>query len=181
MVQDFNLKYGLVQQTRNGKIPVSVTYYGNMGLSSQQKKEELPNGNSSDRLSYFHQIIVGRKFGDKLSVMVAPSLSHFNVVEPAMQNDHFAIAVAGRFKISENTAILANYDQPITKHTDNNPQFNVSTGIELATSSHQFQIFVTNHPYIVPQYNQVYNQPNSPHEWYQDLYIGFNITRLWNF
>jgi len=181
MVQDFNLKWGFLQQSRNGKIPVSVTYFGNMGLAAQGKKEELPNGNSSDRLSYFHQIIISRKINDNLSVQVAPSLSHFNTVEPAMQNDHIAVAVGGRFKISETTSLLVNYDQPITKHKDNNPQFNVSAGIELATSADQFQIFVTNYSYIVPQYNNVRNQPNSQHEWYQDLFIGFNITRLWNF
>jgi hypothetical protein len=129
MIQDFNLKYSLLQQTRNGKIPVSVTYFANMGMTTEDKKEELPNGNPSDRLSYFHQIIVSRKVNDKLSVQVAPSLSHFNVVEPSMQNDHFAVAVGGRYKISEVTSILVNYDQPLTKHTDNNPQFNVSAGV----------------------------------------------------
>ncbi len=34
----------------------------------------------SDRLSYFHQILIARKVTDKLSVQVAPSLSHHNVV-----------------------------------------------------------------------------------------------------
>ncbi|HEU5290434.1 MAG TPA: DUF5777 family beta-barrel protein [Cyclobacteriaceae bacterium] len=181
MIQDFNIKYGFLEQTRNGRIPVSVTYFGDMGLSTDKKKEELPNGNSSDRLSFFHQIIIARKFNDKLSVQVAPSVSHFNVVAPTMYNDHFAVAAGARYKISEATAVLLNYDQPLTEHTDNNPQFNVSAGIEMATSSHQFQIFITNYPYIVPQYNNVNNQPNSINEWYQDLFIGFNITRLWNF
>jgi hypothetical protein len=181
MIQDFSLKYGFLQQSRNGKIPVSITYFANMGLAAKGKKEELPNGNSSDRLSYFHQIIISRKVSDNLSVQVAPSLSHFNVVEPGMKNDHIAVAVGGRYKISETTSILVNYDQPLTKHTDHNPQFNVSAGIELATSAHQFQIFITNYPYIVPQYNNARNQPDAQHEWYQDLFIGFNITRLWNF
>lgn len=181
MVQDFNLKYGFLQQTRNGRIPVSVTYYGDMSIEAQGKKEELPNGNSSDRLSYFNQIIISRKFTDKLSVMVAPSVSHYNVVEPTMQNDHFAVAVAGRYKISENTSILINYDQPLTQHADNNPEFNLGAGIEMATSSHAFQIFVTNFPYIVPEKNNMFNQPNAANEWYQDLFIGFNITRQWNF
>jgi len=181
MIQDFNLKYGLLQQTRNGRIPVSVTYYTDMAIETEDKEEDLPNGNGSDRLSYFHQIIVSRKFNDKLSVQVAPSLSHYNVVEPALYNDHFAVAVAGRYKISEQTSVLFNYDQPLTKHKDNNPQFNISTGIEVATSSHQFQLFVTNYPYLVPQKNNMYNQPNTVNEWYQDLFIGFNITRQWNF
>jgi len=181
MIQDFNLKYSLLQQTRNGRIPVSVTYFADMGISTQGKKDDLPNGNSSDRLSFFHQIIISRKINDKLSVMVAPSLSHFNVVEPTMQNDHIAVAVAARYKITDGTAILINYDQPLTKHTDNNPEFNVSVGIELATSAHQFQIFITNYTSIVPQYNNMYTKPNSPKQWYQDLSIGFNINRLWNF
>ncbi len=181
MVQDFNLKYSILQQTRNGKIPVSVTYFADMGISTQGVKADLPNGNSSDRLSFFHQIIISRKFNDKLSVMVAPSLSHFNVVEPSMQNDHFAVAVAARYKISDGTAILFNYDQPLTVHIDNNPEFNLSAGIEMATSAHTFQIFITNYTNIVPQYNNMYTKPNSPLQWYQDLSIGFNITRLWNF
>jgi hypothetical protein len=181
MIQDFNVKYNILQQTRNGKIPVSVTYFTDMGISTQGMKADLPNGNSSDRLSFFHQIIISRKINDKLSVMVAPSLSHFNVVEPTMKNDHFAIAVAGRYKITDGTAILINYDQPLTAHTDNNPQFNVSAGIELATSAHQFQIFITNYTSIVPQYNNMYTKPNSPKQWYQDLSIGFNINRLWSF
>jgi len=181
MIQDFNLKYNFLQQTRNGKIPVSVTYYTNMGLKAQGTKSELPNGNSSDRLSFFHQIIISRKVNDKLSLQVAPSISHYNVVAPTMKNDHIAVAVAGRYKISETSALIVNYDQPITKHQDNNPEFNVSAGIEMATSAHQFQIFITNFPYIVPQENNVYNQPNSTKEWYMDLFIGFNITRLWNF
>ncbi|AFD07274.1 hypothetical protein Solca_2231 [Solitalea canadensis DSM 3403] len=181
MVSDINLKYGFLQQTRNGRIPISVTYYMDFGISTQNKVEDLPNGNASDRLSFFHQIIISRKFNDQFSLMVAPSLSHFNVVDPTMQNDFFAVAVAGRYKISEQSSILLNYDQPITKFTDSNPQFNLSTGIEIATSAHQFQIFISNFPLIVPQYNNVYNQPNSQHKWYQDLYIGFNITRLWSF
>src|SRR6478609_9491989 len=84
MVQDFNLKYNFLQQTRNGRIPVSVTYYTNMAIGAQGKKEDLPNGNTSDRFSYFHQIIISRKFSDKLSVQVAPSISHFNTVEKTM-------------------------------------------------------------------------------------------------
>jgi len=181
MIQDFNLKYSMLTQTRNGNIPVSLTYYTNMAIEADDKTEDLPNGRDSDRLSYFHQLLISRKVNDQLSVQVAPSLSHYNVVEPAMQNDHFAVAVSGRYKISDQTSILINYDQPITKHQDFNPQFNLSTGIEMATSAHQFQIFISNYPYIVPQKNNMFNQPNAIHDWYQDLFIGFNITRFWNF
>ncbi|HEX5000870.1 MAG TPA: DUF5777 family beta-barrel protein [Bacteroidia bacterium] len=181
MIQDFNLKYGFLQQTRSGRVPVSITYYGNVAIETQYKTEDLPNGNGSDRLSYFNQIIISRRFSPALSVQVAPSISHYNVVEPTMNNDHIAVAVGGRYKFSPQSAILINYDQPITEHQDGNPQFNVSAGIEIATSAHAFQVFISNYPYIVQQKNNMFNQPNSAHEWYQDLFIGFNITRLWSF
>jgi hypothetical protein len=177
-IQDFNVKYAFLRQTRGEKIPVSVTYYGNMGIMSQGTTEELPNGNKSDRLSYFHQLIIARRFSPKLSIQIAPSLTHYNVVEPQMKNDHIAIAFAGRFRISDQSAIVVNVDQPITKHSLYNPQPNVSFGLEVTTSSHTFQVFLTNYSAIVPQQNNMFNN-NDP--WEGDFLIGFNIGRLWNF
>jgi hypothetical protein len=177
-IQDFSVKYAFLKQTRGGKIPVSVTYYGNMGIMSQGTQEELPNGNNSDRFSYFHQLIISRRISPKLSIQISPSLTHYNVVEPQMKNDHIAIAFAGRFKFSDQSAIVVNVDQPITKHTLYNPQPNVSIGIEVTTSAHTFQIFATNFSAIVPQQNNMFNK-NDP--WDGDFRIGFNIGRLWNF
>ncbi len=174
-LQDFNLKYAVVKQTRSGKIPVSVTYYGNATLDSR-------NGdfffNTSDRFSYFHQVIISRMLTPALSVQIAPSLSHFNLTESAMENDHIAIASALRYKFSSQSSILVNYDQPITQHDIGNPHPNISFGIEVSTSSHAFQIFLGNYQSLVPQYNNVFN----PFDYENgDFMIGFNITRLWNF
>lgn len=177
-VQDVNIKYGIMEQTRSGNIPVSITYYGNAAMETQLKSEQLPNRNESDRYSFFHQIIIARRFSSKLSVQVAPSISHFNTVRSFMNNDHIAVAVSGRYKISAQTAVLVGIDQPITDHTAGNPQPNISFGLEVATSAHAFQIFVTNYSSIVPQRNNVFNQ-NDPTD--DGFLIGFNITRLWNF
>jgi hypothetical protein len=141
-------------------------------------QEDLPNGNSSDRSSYFHQLIISRKFSSKLSLQLAPSVSHFNVVNPLINNDHVALAAGGRYKITAQSSVIFNADQPITKHEYYNPQPNLSFGIEVATSAHSFQVFVTNYSSLIPQYNNVLNQ-NDP---YGDGWlIGFNINRLWNF
>lgn len=177
-VQDVNIKYGLLEQTRNNRIPVSVTYFGNVAIETSKPKENLANGNTSDRFSYFHQVIISRRFSSKLSVQVAPGISHYNVVVPEMLNDHFAVSVAGRYKFSPQSAILISADQPITKHKFYNPQPGISFGLEVATSSHAFQVFVTNFSSLVPQRNNVFNQ-NDP--WDNGFLIGFNITRLWSF
>lgn len=190
--QDVNIKYGILQQTRNNRMPVSVTYFGNVAMETQQTREDLPNRNESDRYSFFHQIIIARRFNSALSVQIAPSVSHYNVVESYMYNDHYAVAFAARYKISAQSAVLVNLDQPLNglepifpDHTANNPQPNFSLGIEVATSAHAFQVFVTNFSSIVPQRNNMFNQ-NAPWDgdtdgWADGFLIGFNITRLWSF
>jgi hypothetical protein len=182
---DLNAKYALLQQTANNKIPVSVSYFGNMVIDAREKSNFRY---SAHRLSYFNQLLIARKITDRFSAQVAPSFSWFNNVEAyvdkngdiqkKMENGHFAISVLGRFKITEKTAIIAGYDQPLTQHTTNNPHPNICFGIETTTSAHAFQVFAGNYYGIVPQSNNVFNRND-----FRDgqFVIGFNVTRLWNF
>ncbi len=181
---DFNVKYSLFQQTP-GKIPVSVAYFGNMVIDARDNSNFR---HGIDRLSYFNQLIIARKITDKFSAQVAPNFSWFNnveayvdkegVIQKKMENGHFAISVLGRYKITEKSAVIAGYDQPLTQHTTNNPHPNICFGFETTTSSHAFQVFMGNYYGIVPQSNNVFNQND-----YKEgqFIIGFNITRLWNY
>lgn len=181
---DFNAKYALLRQTKN-KVPVSVSYFANMVIDAREKSYFRQ---SYHRFSYFHQLIIARKVTEKLSVQVAPSLSWYNNVEAyvdskgsvqqKMDNEHFAISVLGRYKITPKTSIIIGYDQPLTTHLTNNPEPNICFGLETTTSSHSFQVFAGNYYGIVPQSNNVFNQ-NDYRE--GQFLIGFNITRLWNF
>lgn len=185
MAWDFNAKYAIIKQMRENGSPVSLTYFGNMAWDTR-RNIDITNG--TDRLSYFHQLIIARKFNDNFSLQVAPSLSHFNSVvgymggegqvEGEMKNDHIAISFSGRYKLTPGTVLILNYDQPVTEHTTNNPEPNIAVGFEFNTSAHAFQVFFSNYSYIIPQYNNMLNQND-----YRDMQflIGFNITRLWNF
>ncbi|RLD17549.1 MAG: hypothetical protein DRI69_12070 [Bacteroidetes bacterium] len=186
-VLDFNVKYAFLRQTESGSMPISVAYFGKMGIELGATPRYDVNG--TDRLSYFHQIIIARKFGNKFSAQVSPSISHFNAIDKSMENDHIAIAFAGRYKVSATTSIIVNYDQPITQHQLNNPNPNIGFGVELTTSSHAFQIYIANYYDITHQYNNMFNM-NNPLGAYTDtnggehkggqFLLGFNITRLWN-
>lgn len=186
-------KYALLKQTP-GKYPVSMTYYVDAAYDTR-KKDYFRHW--SDRFLFFHQLMIARKINDKLSVQIAPSISHQNAVEGylktvktydedslrtsvnrLMKNDHFAVALSARYQIKDAMAILFNYDQPVTKHISGNPKPNLSLGLELSTSAHSFQIFFGNYYYITPARNNLYNQNK-----YEDgqFMIGFNITRLWNY
>jgi len=188
-------KYAIMKQTK-GKYPVSISYYADMAWDTREKENFI---HFSDRLMYFHQLMIAWKANDKISIQVAPSLSHVNIVngyfktvktgstgsdsvmsvlEGEMEHNHFAIAFSGRYQIKTSMALIVNADQPITKHVTDNPHPNVSFGLELSTSSHCFQIFLGNYSYITPQRNNFFNQNDYTKG---EFLIGFNITRLWNY
>lgn len=170
---DGSLKYSIITQTK-GKYPVSISYYVNAAYNTQKDPNHDIYKNYSDRLTFFHQILIARKITNKLSVQVAPSLSHHNIVNgyftkmndstlkinPSMRFDHFAIALSARYKLTTVTSLMFNYDQPLTKHAMNNPNPSLSFGIEFNTSSHSFQLFFTNFYYLNPAINNMYNTNN---------------------
>jgi hypothetical protein len=183
MYKDLNLKYAIVTQTRSGSMPVSLTYYGNVAFAEENVNYQEQN---SDRVSYYHQLIIARKVNSNLALQISPSYSHFNGV-PAylnendevvatMNNDHLALDISGRYKVSGQVAITAGYNLPLTDHPEIDPDPNLSFGFEVATSSHAFQIFFGQYKAIVPQENNIRQLGEE-----DEFLIGFNITRLWSF
>lgn len=184
MLWDLDAKYAIIKQTK-GKWPVSVTYYGSMEVDTR-KKENFQY--TSDRFSFFHEIMIAHKCTDKFSVQLAPSLTHVNSVNAyygsngklknEMEHEHFALAVTARYKLKETMAVFMNYNQPITKHNVNNPHPNLLLGLEMTTSAHSFQFFAGNYYAISPVRNNMFNKMNYRDN---DFLIGFNISRLWNY
>jgi Membrane bound beta barrel domain (DUF5777) len=194
MLWDASAKYSIITQTK-GQYPVSVTYYGNAAYDTRKDPDGSLFKYEGHRLSFFNQLIIARKITDKFSLQVAPSHSHQNWVAgyytkndssgketfKEMKHEHFAVAVSARYKLTNVTSVMVNYDQPITKHNINNPDPNVSFGVEFNTSSHSFQLFLGNYFFLSQQRNNLYNQ-NDPFPLSKRKFlIGFNITRLWNY
>ncbi len=206
MLLDLNAKYSIITQTK-GRYPVSVTWFGDAADDTQKDPvlyDGAPIKHNSDRYSFFNQLIIARKISDRLSLQVSASWSHQNAVSgyytsydtssktysdkyKSMENEHFAFEVAGRYKFSNVCSVVFNYDQPITIHSQHNPNPNMSLGLEVNTSSHTFQVFLGNFNKLNPQQNNLYNS-NNPFNgkrfgWqtFDEFMIGFNITRLWNY
>ena len=194
MLWDASAKYSIITQTK-GVYPLSITYYGNVAYDTRKDEDKSLFKYSSQRASFFNQLIIARKITDRLSLQVAPSVSHQNAVNgyytkndstgketfQEMKHDHFAVAISGRYKLTNVTSIIVNYDQPLTKHATNNPNPNLAFGVEFNTSSHSFQLFVGNYFSLSPQNNNLYNNNDPLTIKDREFLIGFNITRLWNY
>ncbi len=174
---DFNWKVAILRQTRSDKMPISLTYFGDVAYDTR-KQEQTRFNYQQDRFSYFHQVIIVRRFSPNLSLQIAPSISHYNTVDASMKNDVFSVSFGGRLKVTPNTSILLDYSQPFTSYEENTPKPGFSVGVEFGTSGHAFQLFLTNYNGIVPQKNYMFNQKNF---FDGGILLGFNITRIYNF
>lgn len=190
-ILDLTAKYAILTQTRSNSMPVSLTYYGNMGIELRADENNEIYLKNTDRYNYFNQLIIMRRFGSKFSAQLAPSYTHYNAVKweeqsdgsfLRMENDTWGLSVGARYKVSPTMIIMLGYDQPLTQHDINQPKPSINIGLEIATSSHAFQIFFTNYNRIQPQENYMFNQNDFTKTSDGGVWlIGFNITRLWSF
>jgi hypothetical protein len=205
MTTDLNLKWTVLQQTRKNTIPVSVALYANAGIDGRNKSlfadsvsvaSPVGKVNSfafSDRLSYFSQLIIARKFNDRLSLQAGVSFSHYNMVfyqKSGKPYDHDKIGVHlnGRIKVSPQGSIIFNYDQPLKikgisemsewNDTYPHPNANLAFGYEVSTGTHAFQIYMASTQSLLPQETMMWNKNEMDKNGFA---FGFVITRLWGF
>ena len=188
-MQEFQGKYKIISQTRDGKIPISVTYFGSAVIDSRDEEVFGIDYKFLDRLSFLNQIIVSRKVTDAFSVQFALSYSHFNSVTETTKNakgdtiglwknDVAGIMLGGRYKIHNNISAIIEYCQPININKawegQNEPKPNLGIGVEFGTSTHAFQVFAAQYASIVAQQNYARNFASIGD--INDWRIGFNIT-----
>ena len=197
MATDVNAKWTLLQQTRKNSVPFSVALYGNFAIDGRSlgafesgyvrpQAGKLPlHYRFNDRLSYFSEFIVSRKFTSWLSLQAGVSFSHYNAVGAAYDHDKVGAHFVGRIKVSPQGSIIFNYDEPL-KIKDiseqwewtNHPKPNVAFGYEISTGTHAFQIYMASTGSILPQDNIMWNQNDYKNNGFA---IGFTMTRLYGF
>jgi hypothetical protein len=200
MLWDGSAKYSIFRQTKN-VFPVSLTYYGNIAVKTIADPDNVLFTYNSQRWSFYNELMIARKINDKLSVQIGFSISHqnsvpgyyiksdtTNVIFKEQKFNMYAISFCTRYKLTEGTSFIFDYDQPLTAFASNNPHPNFAFGFEFNTSGHTFQVFADNFTMLNPQQNSLYNA-NNPFGYTENgtkvpggqFNIGFNITRLWNF
>jgi hypothetical protein len=185
MYSDFSVKYNILEQTRKNTMPVAVSVYLNMAINGNSDETFGKEYQFSDRLAYFSELIVGRKFTGWCSLQASWNFTHFNSVDSTIDHDAMGLGFLGQFKFSPQSSIVVQYNIPlkiasISEH-DNFNEFampNFAFGYQVATATHSFQIFVGTANGIIPQDEYVFNR----NDWTKgEMMIGFTITRKWGF
>ena len=184
---DFEWKYSPIKQTKGGGMPVTITYYGDVARSAGDNSNFLNQEQvykSSNKLSYFHEVMVARKFNNHFSLQVGVTYVHYNIVDSIMQqHDFIGVSCVARYKFSPQSSVIFEFDNPMNVSSINKamrPLPNIGIGYEVSTGNHQFQVFICNANGIVNQETRVYNL-NDYGQYMKGWIIGFNITRAWGF
>jgi len=186
---DFSWKYTLLKQMTSG-MPVTISYFGNVANSA--KKDLLNQDNQgayADRLSYFNEIMIARRFNSHLSLQVGGYCAYYNMIDSASFNGKhlfYGVSAIGRYKFSPQSSILVEYDLPLNVSDIpliSRPKQNIGIGFEVSTGNHQFQIFFCNANGILAQESRVFTQYPADNLWFKGpaWILGFNITRNWGF
>lgn len=168
----------LRQQTGTKNIPVTVSVYQAMYIETLKWEEPDRENLFSSRLSYATQILISRKFNRNLSLQLAPSYVHKNLVPtPEDQNNIFAAGVGGRYKLTRRFSINGEYYWLLPGKTADDYANSLGLGFDIEAAGHVFQIMATNSQLMFARGYITETEG----KWSEgDVFFGFNIYRVFH-
>lgn len=167
----------LHQSTGPRASPVSIVLVAGMSVITQENDDPAKDVTFSSRVGYYYQAIIGRKFSQRFTLQLSPTVVHRNEVLSNDDNDTYALGMGGRLKLSKRIAFMVDYFYVLNglpREQNYNP---LSLGFDIETGGHVFQIHFSNasgmneRAFITETFN----------DWGKgDIQFGFNLSRVFN-
>ncbi len=172
---DAHLKYRLMHQ-EEGKFPFTIVGFNSIEFNTGLDKVNYPLLESKHRYTYAYEILISRKFNEKLSLEVAPIYLHQNFVENDLQeNTQYIVGFGGRYKISKRVTLNAEYHVHMNRVANSKFKNPLSLGVDIETGGHVFQLHITNAQLM----NESGYMTKAIGDWGSgNVYLGFNIWRV---
>jgi len=174
---DAFVKYKLLRQSSGKrKMPVTVSYVGTIALMGMRWADTGRKNYFSSRLSYTHQLIIGSKLSEGISLQLMPTFIHRNLATLADEpNDLYAVGAGGRFKLTKRLSFNAEYYYQIPGYKVEGTTNPLSLGFDIETGGHVFQLHFTNSTGMTER-NFI---SGTTGKWEKgDVLFGFNISRV---
>ena len=175
LAYDFALKYMIINQLENG-FPITVAGFSSIAFNNTLKPSNFPLMKFQDRIIYVQQILASRKFNEKLSLQLAPTVFHENFTTlDTQQNTQFAIGIGGRYKMTKRLSLNMDYAAHLNRASGSPYRDPLSIGLDLESGGHVFQMHFTSSQGI----HEAAYLGNSTGNWATgDVYFGFNLSRV---
>jgi len=190
---DLDVKYKLL--TQSSVMPISLALYGDAGITPELNTTFYNGADSStsrnlmDKVSYFGEVIIDRRFGSHFSLELLGGAQHRNYLLASVNPDNGAsdmntipfAAAGGRIMFNKHSSLVFDYYYIISQYRMNNTvnAFHnpVSIGYEVETGGHVFEVNFSNASFLDENNLIPYTHDN----WLRGGFkLGFSISRVFN-
>ena len=173
---DAGLKVKLLSQSSGEiNIPITLSYATGMALNSSRWANPERENYFSSRLSYYHQLLIARKFSPGVSLQLSPTVIHKNLVPTRDdQNTSYALGAGGRFKLTQRASLNAEYFFYPSSQTTLERYDALSFGFDIETGGHVFQLHFSN---AGAMFERAFITESTGRWAKGDIYFGFNLYR----
>jgi hypothetical protein len=179
---DGTLKWRLLrQQSGLYTVPLTVTWVSSIHVNSLPWANPDRTNFFTSRLAFHHGLLVARKFNEKLSLQVSPTIVHRNlVVLDNDQNTIFAIGAGASYAITKSLRANIEYhallpNQIESKIGGESVKNALSIGVDLETGGHVFQLHLSNSRGMTEKF--LVGETSG--SWsLGDIHFGFNVSRV---
>jgi hypothetical protein len=191
---DLTAKYRFLTQQSSG-MPISAAVYGDMGITPElgsilyQGADSTLQQSFADRIVYFGELLIDRRFNDRISLELLAGVSHRNYVlgnvnpENQAQDENTIpfLGLGGRIMLTKHSGIVFDGYYLFSPYRTSNPTSPyyapISIGYEVETGGHVFEINFTNANFLDENNIIPYTQSN----WLKGGFkLGFSISRVFN-
>lgn len=174
------IKVKLARQSSGKRnFPVTITWLEGMSYKTLRWTNQEVDYPTTARLYYIHELFISRKFNEKFSLQLSPTIIHRNMVKTREdENTVGAVGFGGRYRITNRFTAVCEYYYLLPGNTADNFNNSLAFGVEIETGGHVFQIHATNSTGMTEKAFI----PETTGTWKDgDIGIGFNIIRLFSF
>lgn len=177
---DFFGKYKLLKQsTGQRSIPVSVSLFASAVIRTLKPTDpEEIERNFQNKLTYCTQLLIARKFGERFSFQLSPTILYRNSPEDLTDERLlYSTGMGARYKLSKRVSVNGEYFWSVRTNSDL-PYYNsLALGVDIETGGHVFQLHFTNSLGMIEK--QFVGETTG--SWGKgDVHYGFNISRTFS-
>ncbi|MBK9593681.1 MAG: hypothetical protein IPO32_20040 [Crocinitomicaceae bacterium] len=176
-VADGYFKYAILKQ-KYSAMPVSLNFVTALSIPYAKATTDSTSITSyptfAHRMIYTTQILIARKFSDRITLQANVGYNHRNYVHYSDQNGLFFAGLSGRFRFTKTLGILFEYNHILERTPDVNYTNHLAFGFEILTGGHAFCLMLSNSTGVTENLFI----PGTTEDWLQGQFrFGFSINR----
>jgi hypothetical protein len=171
-------KFKILRQSTGSKnMPITMSIMQSINYKTEKFEDPNRENYLTSKMYFAHQLLIGRKFSESISLQLMPTLVHYNLIPGTgeIPNDLLSIGVGGRVKLSKRISLNIEYYYQLPDYKLPETTNSLAIGFDIETGGHVFQLHFTNSTGMT---ERTFITQTTGDFWKGDIHFGFNISRV---